>query len=107
VDAYSGHQLRPFGDLLRPFLTWAAAHPKPIVIGEFGIAATWGTGTRAAWLADAGRVVERNPQIKAVSYFDSDPDGNDRDEQFQLDDPPVLSAFTALARLPYFNPRGR
>jgi hypothetical protein len=105
VDAYAGHALRPLGDLLRPFLTWAAGHPKPILIGEFGVAAVWGTGARAAWLADAARVFQRNPQIKAVSYFDSNPDGNGPDQQFQLgDDPPVLTAFTDLARAPYFNP---
>ena len=107
VDAYAGHSLRPLGELLRPFLAWAAAHPKPIVIGEFGVAAIWGTAARAAWLTDAAAVVERNPQIKAVSYFDSNPDGNGPDEQFQLADPPVLSAFTRLARSPYFNPRSR
>ena len=107
VDAYAGHALRPLGDLLRPFLTWAAAHPKPILVGEFGVAAVWGTGARAAWLADAARVFERNPQIKAVSYFNSNPDGNGPDQQFQLgDDPPVLSAFAGLARAAYFNPRG-
>ena len=106
VDAYAGHALRPLGDLLRPFLTWAAAHPKPILIGEFGVAAAWGTGARAAWLADAARVVARNPQIKAVSYFDSNPEGNGPDQRFQLDDdPPVLSAFADLARTPYFNQR--
>jgi hypothetical protein len=48
VDAYAGKTLRPLGDLLRPFLTWAAA----------------------------------------VSYFDSDPDGNGPEQQFQLGDAP-------------------
>jgi len=108
VDAYAGHVLRPFGDLLRPFLSWAAARPKPIVVGEFGVAASWGTAARAGWLSDAATVIARNPQIKAVSYFDSDPDGNTPDQQFQLDDDPaVLSAFTTLARAPYFNQRSR
>jgi hypothetical protein len=103
VDAYAGHQLRPLGDLLRPFLTWAAGHPKPIVVGEFGVATAWGAPTRAQWLTDAARVFERNPQIKAVSYFDSGPEGNGPEEQFQLDDdPPVLDAFTAMARSPWF-----
>jgi hypothetical protein len=105
VDAYAGKALRPLGDLLRPFLTWASAHPKPILVGEFGVAAIWGTVSRAAWLADAATVFRRNPQIKAVSYFDSDPDGNGPEQRFQLGDPPVLSAFVDLARSPWFNPR--
>jgi hypothetical protein len=108
VDAYAGHDLRPFGALLRPFLTWAADHPKPIVIGEYGIAASWGSAARASWLAEAARVVEHNPQIKAVSYFDSNPEGGDSAEQFQLgDDVPALSAFVTMARSAYFNARSR
>jgi hypothetical protein len=108
VDAYAGHDLRTFGDLLRPFLSWAADHPKPIIIGEFGIAAAWGSTTRATWLADAARVIERNPQIKAVRYFDSNPDGGDGAEQFQLgDDPPALAAFASMARSAYFDARAR
>ena len=43
---------------------------------------------------------------QAVSYFDSNPDGNGPEQQFQLGDPPVLSAFVDLARSPYFNPHG-
>ena len=49
-------------------------------------------------------VDERNPQIKAVSYFNSNPDGNHPDQQFLLsDDPPALAAFTTIARSAYFN----
>ena len=104
VDAYAGRQLRPFGELLRPFLTWAADHPKPIIIGEFGVSAAWGSAGRAKWLADAATVIEHNPQIKAVSYFNSNPDGNRPDQQFLLsDDPPALAAFTTIARSGYFN----
>ena len=74
----------------------------------FGVARGWGSSTRAAWLRDAARVFEANPQIKAVSYFESDPDGNPPNQQFRLsDDPPAGAAFRALARNPYFNPRAR
>ncbi|OLB82238.1 MAG: endoglucanase [Actinobacteria bacterium 13_2_20CM_2_71_6] len=106
VDAYAGRQLRPLDELLHPFLAWAAHHPKPIVIGEFGVAAAWGTASRAKWLTDAATTIQRNPQIKAVSYFNSNPDGNGPNQQFQLgDDPPALAAFARLARSPYFNSR--
>jgi len=108
VDVYAGRQLKPFGELLRPFLAWAANRPKPIVIGEFGVATSWGSAARSAWLADAVPTIQRNPQIKAVSYFDSDPDGNAPNQRFLLDDdPPALAAFVALARSPYFTAAGR
>jgi hypothetical protein len=106
VDAYAGRDLRPFGELLRPFLTWAADHPKPIIIGEFGVAAAWGSAARARWLADAATVIEHNTQIKAVSYFDSNPEGNQPTQQFDLSgDAPALAAFVAMARSAYFNAR--
>jgi hypothetical protein len=52
-------------------------------------------------------VFKANTQIRAVLYFESDPDNGDgtAQQQFRLsDDPPALAALTALAREPYFNP---
>jgi hypothetical protein len=104
VDVYAGAQFRPLGDLLRPFLQWAAGHPgRPIMIGEFGVARAWGA-QRAPWLHNASAVFHANPQIKAALYFESDPEGNGANQQFSLsDDPEALSAFVRLARQPYFN----
>jgi hypothetical protein len=108
VDVYAGSKLRPLGDLLHPFLSWAATRTKPIIIGEFGVARGWGSSARSAWLHDAARLFRANPQIKAVSYFNSDPDGNGPKQQFSLTgDPPASDAFTHLARDPYFNPHAR
>jgi hypothetical protein len=105
VDVYSGSKLRPLGEHLRPFLRWAAGRPtKPIMIGEFGVARVWGSAQRTAWLRNAAAVFKANPQIKAVLYFESDPEGNEANGQFRLaDDPEALAAFAALAREPYFN----
>lgn len=106
VDVYAGSSFRSLDDLLRPFFTWAAARPKPIIIGEFGVARAWGSERRAAWLRDAARVFKANQQVKAVSYFESDPDGNEATQQFRLaDDAPAFAAFTDLTDDPYFNPR--
>jgi len=105
VDVYAGNDFRSLGDLLGPFLAWASARPKPIVIGEFGVARAWGSAQRAAWLRDAARTVKANPQVKAVSYFESDPEGNGVTQQFRLsDDAPAFRAFVEFSRDPYFKP---
>jgi hypothetical protein len=105
VDVYAGEVFQPIGRLMGPFLTWAAQHPKPIVIGEFGVAKAWGSAGRAAWLADAARTFKANPQIKAIAYFESDPEGNGPTKQFQLTgDKPAFQAFQSLVRDRYFNP---
>jgi hypothetical protein len=105
VDVYAGNLFQPIGQLMGPFLRWAAQRPKPIIIGEFGVARAWGSAGRAAWLQDAGRTFKANPQIKAVVYFESNPAGNGPTQQFRLaGDRPAFKAFTRLTRDPYFNP---
>jgi hypothetical protein len=105
VDVYAGTVFQPIGQLMGPFLRWAAGHPKPIIVGEFGVAKAWGSAGRAAWLRDAERTFKANRQIKAVAYFESDPQGNGPKEQFQLTgDPAAFQAFARLTRDPYFNP---
>lgn len=105
VDVYAGEQFEPIGQLMGPFLRWAAPRPKPIIIGEFGVAKAWGSAGRAAWLRDAERTFKANPQIKAVAYFESDPEGNGPTKQFQLaGDKAAFKAFHALVKDPYFNP---
>ena len=105
VDVYAGTRFAPIGQLMGPFLQWAAQHPKPIIVGEFGVAKAWGSAERAAWLADAERTFKANPQIKAIAYFESDPKGNAPDKQFQLaGDTPAFKAFHRLVKDPYFNP---
>jgi hypothetical protein len=106
VDVYAGEDFQPIGTLMDPFLRWAAQHPKPIIIGEFGVAKAWGSAGRAAWLNDAARTFKANPQIKAITYFESDPAGNGPTKQFQLTgDKPAFKAFHRLVKDPYFNPR--
>ncbi|MFI5935608.1 glycosyl hydrolase [Actinoplanes sp. NPDC051494] len=105
VDVYAGNEFQPIGRLMGPYLQWAAQRPKPIIIGEFGVARAWGSDGRAAWLRDAQRTFKANPQIKAVVYFESDPEGNGPKQQFQLaGDRPAFTAFTKLTKDPYFNP---
>jgi Glycosyl hydrolase family 26 len=105
VDVYAGTQFGPIGQLMGPFLQWAAQHPKPIIVGEFGVAKAWGSAERASWLTDAERTFKANPQIKAIAYFESDPDGSAPTKQFQLSgDRLAFKAFHRLVKDPYFNP---
>lgn len=106
VDVYASNQLVALDTLLDPFLRWAAAHPRPIIIGEYGVSRAYSPAERAAWLTNAGTVFRVNPQIKAVSLFESDPDPKDQAQQFAISDtPPALRAFRTMAADPYFNPR--
>ena len=69
------------------------------------MAKAWGSAARATWLADAERTFKVNPQIKAIAYFESDPDGNGPTKQFQLaGDKAAFKAFHTLVKDPYFNP---
>ncbi len=106
ADAYPGlGGYRSFADTVRPFLSWASHHPKPVMIGEFGVPQTYTPQQRAAWLHAAGQTVRQDPQIKALVYFDSDPAPSPQ-ASFALDTgSPALEAFRALADSPYFNPR--
>jgi hypothetical protein len=105
VDVYAGSKYQPIGQLMGPFLTWAAQRPKPIIVGEFGVAKAWGSASRAAWLKDAARTFKANPQIKGVAYFESDPEGNGPNQQFQLTgDKAAFAAFKKMTEDPYFNP---
>jgi hypothetical protein len=105
VDVYAGNVFQPIGRLMGPFLQFAAQHPKPVIIGEFGVAKAWGSAAGAAWLRDAERTFKANTQIKAVAYFESDPAGNGPKQQFRLTgDRAAFTAFARLTRDPYFNP---
>ncbi|GID96742.1 glycosyl hydrolase [Amorphoplanes digitatis] len=105
VDVYAGNLFQPIGTLMGPFLQWAAQRPKPIIVGEFGVAKAWGSEGRAAWLRNAAGTFKANPQIKGVVYFESNPEGNGPKQQFQLaGDKPAFDAFTRLTKDPYFNP---
>jgi hypothetical protein len=97
----------PLGDHLRPFFAWTAQHPtKPVMIGEFGVARAYDPAKRAAWIRNGAAVFKANPQVKAVLYFESDPEDRKPDGQFSIaDDPAALAAFVELAKDPYFNPR--
>lgn len=103
VDVYAGSDLTPIGELLDPFLHWAAARPHPIMIGEYGVSRAWTAAQRAGWLHDALRVFRANTQIKAVLYFESNPDNRTPAGRFALrPDQGPFRAFHTTAHDPWF-----
>jgi glycosyl hydrolase family 26 len=107
ADAYPGieYEYRDLSEAMQAFMDWAKAHPKPIMIGEFGVPRSYGP-RRAEWLRKAAETLQ-NPQIKAVVYFDSDmaDRGADARQQYSLEgDQAAMSALREFATTPYFNP---
>ena len=93
-----------FADVIHPFLAWAARHPEPIMIGEYGVPQSYSAQRRAQWLHDAEQTVVHDPQIKALLYFDSNITGPSPQTSYGLDAGP-LAAFRSIADNRYFNPR--
>lgn len=107
VDAYPGPDWTSMKELLAPFLNWAKDHPKPIMIGEYGVPRDRSTEDRVKYLREATAAFRADKQIKAVCYFDANPAGNaDRRQYLLRDDPMALDEFGRMASMPYFNPKG-
>ena len=93
-----------FADVVHPFLAWAARHPEPIMIGEYGVPQSYDAKHRAQWLHDAEQTVVRDRQIKALVYFDSNTTRTSPETSYGLDAGP-LATFRGIADNRYFNPR--
>jgi hypothetical protein len=106
ADAYPPYGSRAsFASTVNPFLSWAAHHDKPVMIGEFGVPVSFGSKQRAQWLRAAQQVVVGDRQIKALLIFDDNPPGQGPEGQYSLVSG-ALSAFKAIADQSYFNPAG-
>lgn len=106
ADIYPGAgPQRSFADAAQPFLNWAAQHPKPIMVGEYGVPQSYGAQARARWLRATEQTVRSDRQIKALVYFDSNTTGISAEKSFTLDAGP-LAVFRGIADNKYFNPRG-
>jgi hypothetical protein len=67
-----GDEWRSFEEIFQPFYEWASQKDKPLLIGEFGVQERR-SGEKAQWMKDARNALKnRFPDIKAVTYFDSD-----------------------------------
>ena len=108
ADAYPGFgPYRSFADTAQPFLSWASHHPKPVMIGEYGVQESYGPQQRAQWLRAAAKTVQDDPQIKALVYFDANTAGAVAEDAMALGyGTAPMQAFREIADSPYFNPRG-
>lgn len=104
VDAYSASPLEALSSVVRPFLDWASHHPKPILIGEFGVRSDPRGWT--AWLAQVGQFAHHDPQVKSLAYFDADGlSSQGHPYEFSLNGNfTATSAFAALLAESYFSP---
>lgn len=69
ADAYPGPRFLSFAQLMTPVLAFAREHPRPVLVGEFGIKDKVPSGQRAAWLRGMQTYVSQQPQLKALVYF--------------------------------------
>lgn len=110
ADVYPGadYEYRDLSEAARKFMEWARNHPRPVMIGEFGVPASYGS-RRAEWLRNASQYLQEHPQVKAVAYYDSDEDATEpRDQAHRFSvsaDKRAVSALRELATTPFFNPR--
>lgn len=102
----SGTRTRSFRQVFQAFYDWASQHPKPIMIGEFGVQK--GAGDQGQWLRDAAVTLREDfPQVKAVVYFDSARTGAGGGTlSWSLRDSQTgMSELRSLLKQPYFNTR--
>jgi len=105
VDVYPGEDLRPMTELLGPFLAFAGERGKPMMIGEFGVGRHVPGSRRASWLAESYATIRTIKNMKAVVYFDSNPEGRKPFREYAIDDDPAaVGQFRRIAADPYFNP---
>jgi hypothetical protein len=101
TDVYPGKSFDGFAEQMDAFMAFARQHPRPVMIGEFGVTSKGKPGQRAAWLREAREYIKVHPQIKAAVYFAQKQEKPVYDSTFN-DDPDGLAAFRELATDPYF-----
>jgi hypothetical protein len=92
---------RSFADVIGPFMAWAAGHPQPVMIAEFGASADAGVD-RSAWLTAAFDYVEHQPRIKALAYFEGVTEGPPPYDYRLQPGTPELAALSKAVNRPYF-----
>jgi Glycosyl hydrolase family 26 len=105
-DAYNWYgvqnnaEWRSFEQAFATTRAFAVAHNKPWIAAEFGTEEDpQQAGRKAQWIRDVLPTVKKWPELAAVLYFDSIKEGHWATDSSST----ALSAFSQLARDPYFN----
>jgi Glycosyl hydrolase family 26 len=104
ADVYAFRPSQSLAQAAAPFMKFALATGKPILIGEFavnGAPSAW-----AKWIAGAGQFARKYPQIKGIAYFDANgTDSNGNPFKYWLGGhQQAIDAFARLAKAAYFRP---
>jgi hypothetical protein len=104
ADVYPGKDYRSFGDLMTPVMAFARKHPRPVIVGEFGVRER-NPGDRAAWLRGMQSFVQSQPQIKGLVYFLAKQDAKPVYDMTFGGEPDALKALRSVVRGPSFAAR--
>ncbi|SCL66153.1 glycoside hydrolase family 26 protein [Micromonospora chersina] len=104
ADVYPGPEWNSFTDRMDHFMAFAQKHPRPVVIGEFGLTQEGRPGQRANWMREVGPYLKKHPQIKAAVYFAARQTTKPLYDSTFGNDPESAAVFREMATDPYFNP---
>ncbi|HEX3823811.1 MAG TPA: hypothetical protein VHV79_05035 [Mycobacteriales bacterium] len=90
---------------LASFLKWAVPQRKPIMLGEIGVPESYNASKRTGWIDNAADLVKDTPLIKAVVYFDYNPEDHPATRDYRIEpSSPAAGALRSLAADPWFQP---
>jgi hypothetical protein len=97
----SGSPWRPLGPIVSPVISFAHAHSKLVILGEF---ASQAGSQRAAWLRDAqAYFIQNRGSVQAAFYFDRPPTSSGTGCNWSLTSSADVAAFRAIVNdTPYF-----
>ncbi|MDZ5446314.1 glycosyl hydrolase [Micromonospora sp. 4G57] len=104
ADVYPGPEWASFSNRMDHFMAFAQQHPRPVVIGEYGLTQEGRPGQRAEWLREVGPYLKKHPQIKAALYFAAKQTTKPLYDSTFGNDPESAAVFREMATDPYFSP---
>ncbi|MFC4149362.1 glycoside hydrolase family 26 protein [Micromonospora mangrovi] len=102
ADVYPSPEWNSFSNRMDHFMAFAQKHPRPVVIGEFGLTQEGRPGQRAGWLREVGPYLKKHPQIKAALYFAAKQTQKPLYDSTFGNDPESAKVFREMATDPYF-----